>query len=104
MIQEKFSAPPIKARQIILTQKIEEARNIVIDADIELDFLRSIKDKLDSEQSELINSEINELERRHDFYLEKLNHLKRVRELKRADRTARMIENSTPDTITLLDI
>jgi len=109
MTNEKISvSPPLKTRQVILMQKIEESRKLVIDADIELAFLNNLKEKINNGKIEfnddivkMLNDNIKLYTGNYNLYLEKLNFLKEMRELKRADKIANYIENNTPDKISI---
>jgi hypothetical protein len=109
MTQYKSAPVKLKARQIIISQMIDSARSEVIKNDIELHFLSRLKKKIEKCELSIekayspaqLDESINDAKDNFTVSLEKLNYLKELRELSKADKIAASIEYSTPSMINI---
>lgn len=101
-----------KARQLIINSMLEEARDDVIKADIDLNFFKKIIQKIELGSfvvNKLFTKEDIELniitsQDKYNISLEKLNFLKDLREVEKTAKMEKLIQNignSTPESISV---
>lgn len=97
-----------KARPLLIDRFIDEARLMVIESDLEISFIESVFEKYKGESPTFLGHirDVEKLKVIYDYYLERLNFFKNLRDKIRSKEDQRRIEKdvlrNTPENLSVI--